>query len=121
MAGKVTKRMKDSANQPKSLTTAVPGPDEAEHRAIASARRAITEMPPRFEVGTKIESENGATQILQGPKHSDLDGWRTQFMAAFGTTSETVVGVEIQRLAKALRHRDGTLDPAELVPGIRLG
>ena len=96
-------------------------PDDAEKRAIAAAKQVIAEMEPRFDVGTKIKTENGKTQIQQGPKHSDLDGWRTQFMAAFGTTSETVVGVEIQRLAKALRHRDGTVDPAELVPGIRLG
>jgi hypothetical protein len=43
-------------------------------------------MPPRFEVGTTIKSENGVTQILQGPKHTDQDGWRAQFMAAFGTS-----------------------------------
>jgi hypothetical protein len=108
------KKKNESANQPKSLPMAARKPDEAEQQAIAAARRAIAEMPPRFEAGTKIESKNNATQILQGPKHSDLDGWRTQFMAAFGTTSETVVAVEMQRVAKALRQRDGTIDPAKL-------
>jgi hypothetical protein len=98
---------------PKSLPTEVREPDDAEERAIAAARQTIAEMPPRFEVGTKIKTENGATQILQVPKHSDQDGWRAQFMAAFGTTSETVVGVEMQRIANALR-RDGKIDPAEL-------
>jgi hypothetical protein len=72
------------------------------------------EMPPRFDVGTKIKTEGGTTQIIQGPRHCDMEGWRAQFMAAFGTTSETVVGVEMQRFAKALRRTDGTLDPAEL-------
>jgi hypothetical protein len=90
------------------------GPDETERRAIVAATQALSEMSPRFVPGTQIKSENGATQILQGPKHSDLNGWRAQFMAAFGTTSETVVHVEIERVAKALRQRDGTIDPAEL-------
>ena len=35
-------------------------------------------------------------------------------MSAFGTTSETVAHVEVERIAKALRQRDGTIDPAEL-------
>jgi hypothetical protein len=35
-------------------------------------------------------------------------------MAAFGTTSETVAQVEVERIAKALRQRDGKIDPAEL-------
>jgi hypothetical protein len=35
-------------------------------------------------------------------------------MAAFGTTSMTMVNVELERIAKALRQRDGTIDPAEL-------
>ena len=43
-----------------------------------------------------------------------MDGWRAQLMAAFGTTSETVAHVEVERIAKALRQRDGTIDPAEL-------
>jgi hypothetical protein len=71
-------------------------------------------MPPRFEVGTRIKSENGVTQVLQGPKHFDLEGWRAQFMVAFGTSSETVVQVEVQRIAGALRQTDGTINPAEL-------
>jgi hypothetical protein len=50
----------------------------------------------------------------QPAKHSDLDGWRTQFMADFGTTGETVAQVEVERVAKALRQRDGTIDSAEL-------
>src|SRR5262245_29833391 len=85
-------------------------PNDAEKQAIASARQALAEMPPRFDVGTKIKIEGGTTQIVQGPRHCDMDGWSAQFMAAFGTTSETVVGVEMQRVAKALRRKDGTLD-----------
>jgi hypothetical protein len=34
--------------------------------------------------------------------------------AALGTSSKTVVGVELERIANALRQRDGTIDPAEL-------
>ena len=102
------------AKRSKSLPMVVREPDEAEKRAIAAAKQVISEMEPRFDVGTKIKTENGKTQIQQGPKHSDLDGWRTQFVAAFGTTSATVVGVELERIAKALRQRDGTIDPAEL-------
>jgi hypothetical protein len=83
-------------------------------RSIAAARQAVAEMPPRFDVSTKIETNNGATQIIQGPRHSDMEGWRAQLMAAFGTTSETVARVEVERIAKALRQRDGTIDPAEL-------
>jgi hypothetical protein len=98
----------------KLLPATVRGPNDAEKRAIASARQALAEMPPRFDVGTKIKTEGGTTQIIQGPRHCDMDGWRAQFMAAFGTTSETVVGVEMHRVAKALRRKDGTLDPAEL-------
>jgi hypothetical protein len=82
--------------------------------AIAAAKQVIAEMQPRFDAGTKIKTENGATQILQGPKHSDMDGWKAQLMAAFGATNETVVKVEMERIAKALRQRDGTIDPAEL-------
>jgi hypothetical protein len=108
-------RAKDTkAKRRKSVLTAVRGPDEAEKRAIAAAKQVIAEMQPRFDVGTKIKREDGATQILQGPKHSDMDGWKAQLMAAFGTTNETVVSAEIQRVAKALRQRDGTIDPAEL-------
>jgi len=81
---------------------------------IVAARQAIAEMPPRFEIGTQIKTENGATQIIEGPRHSDRDGWRAQLMAAFGTTSETVAHVEVERIAKALRQRDGKIDPAEL-------
>jgi hypothetical protein len=102
------------AKKPKSPPTAVRGPNDAERRAIAAAKQALSEMPPRFDVGKKIKTENGATQILQGPKHSDMDGWRFQFMAAFGTSSETVLHVEVERIAKALRQKDGTIDPAEL-------
>jgi len=43
-----------------------------------------------------------------------MEGWRAQMMAAFGTPSKTVVGVELERIAKALRQRDGTIDPAEM-------
>jgi hypothetical protein len=43
-----------------------------------------------------------------------MEGWRAQFMAALGTSSKIVVGVELERIAKALRQRDGTIDPAEL-------
>jgi hypothetical protein len=71
-------------------------------------------MPPRFKVGTRIENENGVTQIIQLPRHSDIDGWHAQLVAAFGTTSITVAHVEVERIAKALRQRDGTIDPAEL-------
>jgi hypothetical protein len=108
------KSANESENQPKSLARAVRGPDEAEKRSIAAARQAIAEMPPRFEVGTKIKTESGATQIRQGPRHSDMDGWRAQFKAAFGTSSETVLHVEVERIAKALRQRDGKIDAAEL-------
>jgi len=102
------------AKQPKSLPTPVREPNDTEQRDIAAARQALAEMPPRFEVGTEIKSENGVTQILHGPKHSDMEGWRAQFMAALGTPSKTVVGVELERIAKALRQRDGTIDPAEM-------
>jgi hypothetical protein len=102
------------AKQSNKLPTAVRDPDDTEKRAIAAAKQAIAEMEPRFNVGTKIKTELGTTQIHQGPKHSDLDGWRAQFMAAFGTTSAAVVNVESERIAKALRQRDGTIDPAEL-------
>src|SRR5215468_8812802 len=89
-------------NQSKSLPTTVRGPDDTEKRAIAAARQTIAEMPLRFDVGARIKTEDGITQILQGPNHSDMDGWRAQLMAAFGTTSETVARVEIERIAKAL-------------------
>jgi hypothetical protein len=99
------------ARRSKSLPTAVREPDDAEKRAIAAAKRVIAEMQPRFDAGTKIMTEDGVTQIHQGPKHSD--GWKAQLMAAFGTTNETVVEVEVERIARALR-RDGKIDPAEL-------
>jgi hypothetical protein len=102
------------AKQPKSPLTAMREPDDAEKRAIGAAKQAIAEMEPRFDVGTRIKTENGAIQILQGPSHSDIDGWHAQFMAAFGTASQTVAHVEVERIAKALRQRDGTIDPAEL-------
>jgi hypothetical protein len=102
------------AKQTKSLPAPVRGPNDTEQRAIAGARQAIAKMSPRFEVGTEIKTEKGATQILQGPKHSDMEGWRAQFMAAFGTSNETVTQVEVQRIAGALRQRDGTIDPNEL-------
>ena len=71
-------------------------------------------MPPRFEANTKIRADGNNTQIAQGPKHLDMEGWKTRFMAAFGTSSSTVVHVEVERTAKALRKRDGSIDPAEL-------
>jgi len=113
MKKQVSEANDTKAKRSKSMPTAVREPDDAEKRAIVAARRAIAEMPPRFEAGTKIKIENGATQIDQRPKHSDIDGWRAQFMAAFGTTSNVVVGVEMERIANALR-RDGKIDPAEL-------
>jgi len=102
------------AKRSKSLPMVVRDPDDAEKRAIAAAKQAIAEMPPRFEIGTRIKTENGATQLIEGPSHSDRDGWRAQLMAAFGTTSETVAQVEVERIAKALRQKDGKIDPAEL-------
>ncbi|HXB77517.1 MAG TPA: hypothetical protein VNX23_08975 [Bradyrhizobium sp.] len=101
-------------SQPDSRLADVREPNDAEKHAIAAARQILADMPPRFEVGTRIKSENGVTQVLQGPKHFDLEGWRAQFMVAFGTSSETVVQVEVQRIAGALRQRDGKIDPAEL-------
>jgi hypothetical protein len=101
------------AKKTKSLPMTVREPDEAERRSIAAARQAIAEMPPRFDVATKIENKDGVTQILQGPKHTDIDGWRAQFMAAFGTSSAAVVNVEVERIANALR-RDGKINPDEL-------
>jgi hypothetical protein len=102
------------AKRSKSLPMVVPDPDEDEKRAIAAAKQAIAEMEPRFEIGTRIKTENGATQLIEGPTHSDRDGRRAQLMAAFGTTSENVAHVEVERIAKALRQRDGKIDPAEL-------
>jgi hypothetical protein len=102
------------AKRPKWLPSAVREPDDTERCAIAAAKQAIAEMPPRLDIGTQIKMENGVTQIIEGPRHSDLDGWRAQLMAAFGTTSETVAHVEVERIAKALRQRDGTINPAEL-------
>jgi hypothetical protein len=98
----------------KSLPATVREPKDAERRAIAAAQQALADIPPRFEVGTRIENENGATQIIQLPRHSDIDGWRAQFLAAFGTTSSAVAHVEVERIAKALRQRDGKIDPGEL-------
>jgi hypothetical protein len=43
-----------------------------------------------------------------------MDGWRAQFKAAFGTSSETVLQVQVERIAKALRQRDGKIDAVEL-------
>ena len=97
-----------------SLPAAVREPEDAERRAIAAAKQAVAEMPPRLDIGTQIKMENGGTQIIEGPRHSDMDGWRARLMAAFGTTSETVAQVEVERIAKALRQRDGKIDPAEL-------
>ena len=102
------------SKHPKSLPTPVRAPNDNEQRAIAAARQALAEMPPRFEVDTQIKDESGATQIIQGPKHSDMEGWRTQLLAAFGTSSKNVAGVEMERIARALRQRDGTINPAEL-------
>jgi hypothetical protein len=102
------------AKHPKSPPTPVRAPNHTEQRAIAAARQVLADMPPRFEVDTQIKDESGVTQIIQGPKHSDQDGWRAQFMAAFGTSSEKVVGVEAERIARALRQKDGKIDPAEL-------
>ena len=82
------------AKRSKLLPMVVRDPNDTEKRAIAAAKQAIAEMPPRFEIGTRIKTENGATQIIQGPRHSDMEGWRAQLMAAFGTTSETVAHVE---------------------------
>jgi hypothetical protein len=49
------------AKQPKSLPTPVRGPNDTEQRAIAAARQALTDIPRRFEVGTQIKTENGAS------------------------------------------------------------
>ena len=98
----------------KTLPVTLREPEDAERRAIAAAKQAIAEMPPRFDIGTRIKTENGATQIIQGPRHSDIDGWHTQLMAAFGTTNTTVVHAEMERIARALSQRDGKIDPAEL-------
>jgi len=100
--------------KPKPLPAPVRGPNDTEQRAIAAARQALADMPPRFEVDTQIKDESGVTQIIQGPKHTDLEGWRAQMMAAFGTPSKTVAGVEMERIARALRQRDGTINPAEM-------
>jgi hypothetical protein len=100
----VTKR-----KQPKPVRD----PNDIEKRSIATAKQTVAEMSPRFEVGTEIRNENGVTQLRQGPKHSDVEGWRAQFKAAFGTSSETVLHVEVERIAAALR-RDGKIDAAEL-------
>jgi hypothetical protein len=102
------------AKKPNSLPTTVREPKDAERRAIAAAKQTIADMPPRFEVGTQIKTENGATQIIQLPRHSDIDGWHAQLMAAFGTTNTTVVHAEMERIARALSQRDGKIDPAEL-------
>jgi hypothetical protein len=101
------------AEQPKSQPTAVRDPYESEKRAITAARQTIAEMLPRFDMGTQIKTESGVTRILLGPNHSDMEGWRAQLMAAFGTSSEAVARIEVDRIANALR-RDGTIDPAEL-------
>ena len=36
-------------------------PNDTEKRAIAAAKQAIAEMEPRFDIGTQIKTENGAT------------------------------------------------------------
>ena len=82
------------AGHSKSLPIAVQEPDDTEKRAIAAAKQAIAEMPPRFDIGTQIKTENGVTQIIEGPRHSDMDGWRAQLMAAFGTTSAFCLDVQ---------------------------
>ena len=99
------------AKRSKSMPMVIRDPDDTEKRAIVAAKQAIAEMPPRFDIGTQIKTENGVTQIIEGPRHSDMDGWRAQLMAAFGTTSENVAHVEVERIAKALRQRDGKIDP----------
>jgi hypothetical protein len=102
------------AKKPNSLPTTLREPDDAEKLAIAAAAQALRKMTPRFDAGTRIENKNGVSQIIQLPRHSDIDGWHVQLVAAFGTTSFTVAHVELERIAKALRQRDGTIDPAEL-------
>jgi len=98
----------------KTLPVTLREPEDAERRAIAAAKQAVAKMPPRLDIGTRIKTENGATQIIQGPRHSDIDGWHAQLMAAFGTTNTTVVHAEMERIARALSQRDGKIDPAEL-------
>jgi hypothetical protein len=65
-------------------------------------------------VRTEIKTEGGVNKILLGPNHSDMEGWRAQLMAAFGTSSETAARVEAQRIANALGQSDGTINLAEL-------
>lgn len=89
-------------------------PEPNEQLAIDAARASIAAMPPRFEANTKIKADGDKTQIAQGPKHSDMEGWKARFMAAFGTSSSIVVNVEVERVAKAFRQLDGSIDAAEL-------
>lgn len=45
-----------------------------------------------------------------------MEGWRAQFMAAFGTLSGAVVNVEVERIAKALRKGNGKLTRPSWTP-----
>jgi hypothetical protein len=113
-----TKNVAAGERKPGASSAQIPSPirqpDESETRAIAAAKQELAAMRPRLEAGTTLGVEGAVTQIDQGPSHSDPDGWRAQFKAAFGTTSEKVVSIEVERIARALRRKDGTIDPAEL-------
>ena len=113
-AGEEPLLTKKTSRRAKKLPAVSREPNETERGLIAQARQTLAEMSPRFEVGTKVEIENGTTKVIQGPRHSDMDGWKAQFMAALGTSSKTVANVEVERIAKALRQSGGKIDPAEL-------
>ena len=107
--------MKGSAKkETKALPVPARAPDEKERLAIDAARDSISKLSPRFEANTKAQLDGDTLQIRQGPKHSDMEGWKARLVAAFGTSSSNVVNVEIERIAAALRHANGNLNAAEL-------
>ncbi len=70
-------------------------------------------MPSRFEAGTRTKQNTVQLKLFRGRSIPIWTAGGAQFMAALGTSSTTVVNVELERIGKALL-KDGKIDPAEL-------
>ena len=108
MSAREAKKRKAPAASAKKL----PVPDDAQSKAIASARTRVAARSPRFKINLTLDAKGGIANI--GADHSDHDGWLLRLQDAFGTCSDCFPLSQLNLIVSVSKDSAGTYDTTKV-------
>ena len=102
------KKQKAPPKPPKAL----PAPNEAQSRAIASARTRVAARSPRLRINLTLDTKGGIANI--GAHHADQDGWLLRLQDAFGTCGECFPLSQLNQILSVSKDASGAYDKIKI-------